>query len=75
MTQDIIKIRLNMAKLKLKQKNKNGKDDSCPVCEAEEDATKHVLRCTKMPRYQCMETELHCSDNVSLLVGLVNYFR
>ena len=75
MTQDIIKIRLNMEELKSNYKNKKGADLSCPLYEAEEDTTEQVLRCTKVQRHQGTERDFYCSDNVNRLARLVELFQ
>ena len=43
---DIMKIRLHMWEVKANYGRK-GPDSRCPMCQSEEDTTKHVLKCNK----------------------------
>ena len=77
LSQQVIKIRLNMTGQKANHRNKYGENLKCLHCDVKEATIKHVLSCSKMPPHQLTKDDLYkvmhyadtsCRIEIELLV-------
>ena len=64
---------INMTDKKRNFQHKYGENLKCPICDVKEDATEHVLSCSKMPPHQLTHDDLYHVKDIVLgrkIIGL-----